>query len=267
MFCAIHKFRDKLRAGRLCLGAGVSFSDPAVTEALCDSVDFLWIDLEHSAIGLESLQAHLIAARAGGAPALVRVPSGDVAWTKRVLDSGAEGVILLQVRTVGEAEAFVAACRYPPLGRRGFGPRRPSNYDRQGGTAYLEQANRDLFVAVQIETAEALAALDALVRLPGLDSLVVGPADLAASLGIPGQLLHPRILEAIAAISTKARAAGLSVGIGMGPDIEYAVRVAGLGVQWVQCGGDYSFMLRAADTVYEKIRRRLSEDGAGGQRT
>jgi 2-keto-3-deoxy-L-rhamnonate aldolase RhmA len=263
----IRKFRDKLAAGRLCLGAGVSFSDPAVTEALCDSVDFLWIDLEHSAISLESLQAHLIAARAGGAPALVRVPGGDVAWVKRVLDSGAEGVILPQVHTAADAEAFVAACRYPPLGRRGYGPRRPSNYGRHGGTEYLEEANRDLFVAVQIETAEALAAVDAIVRVPGLDGLVIGPADLGCSLGIPLQLSHPRITAAIASVCARARQAGLSVGIGMGPDVEYAVRVAGLGVQWVQCGGDYSFMLRSADAVYAQIRGRLREGDAPNQGT
>src|SRR5207245_502364 len=130
MICNIHKFRDKLRGGRLCLGSGISVTDPAVTEALCDSVDFLWIDLEHSPISLEALQAILIAARAGGAPALVRIPSNDVGWVKRVLDIGAEGIILPQARSAAEVEAFAAACRYPPQGQRGFGPRRASNYGR-----------------------------------------------------------------------------------------------------------------------------------------
>src|SRR5437879_5346021 len=120
MFCNIDKFREKLRSGRVCLGAGVSFTDAAATEALCDSVDFLWIDLEHTPIDFESLQGHLIAARAGGAPALVRVPSGAVAWVKRALDIGAEGVILPQARSVAEIEGFVSACRYPPHGQRGF---------------------------------------------------------------------------------------------------------------------------------------------------
>src|SRR3954467_5257932 len=123
MICNIHKFRDKLKAGHLCLGPGVSLTDPAVTEALCDSVDFLWLDLEHSPISLESLQAHLIAARAGGAPALVRVPSGELGWVKRGLDGGAEGGILPRGGSLAEVEQFVAACRYPPQGRRGFGPR------------------------------------------------------------------------------------------------------------------------------------------------
>lgn len=258
MLCNIHKFRAKLKAGQVCLGPGISFTDPAATEALCDSSDFLWLDLEHSPISLESLQAHLIAARAGGAPVLVRVPSSEVAWVKRVLDIGAEGVILPQANSLAEIEHFVAACRYPPLGRRGFGPRRATNYGRQELPAYLAAANREVFVAAQIETAAALEQLDAIVQLPGLDAVVVGPADLAGALAnSPGQVDHPQVLEAIARICSRARAAGLSVGIGMGPDPEYATRVIRLGVQWLQCGGDCSFMVRAADACYQSIRSRL----------
>jgi 2-dehydro-3-deoxyglucarate aldolase/4-hydroxy-2-oxoheptanedioate aldolase len=259
MMCHIHKFRDKLKAGRLCLGPGVSFTDPAVTEALCESVDFVWLDLEHSPISLESLQAHLIAARAGGAPALVRVPSSEIAWVKRVLDIGAEGVILPQAHSVAEVEAFVAACRYPPVGRRGFGPRRSANYGRLSGTTYLDHANDHVYVAVQIETVETLQALDAILQIRGIDSLVIGPSDLAgALLGKPGQVTQPQVLEQIAAISAKARKAGVAVGIGMGPDADFAVRVAELGVQWIQCGGDCSFMLRAADAMYDSIRKRVA---------
>ncbi len=206
MICNIHKFRAKLKAGQVCLGPGISLSDPAVTEALCDSADFLWLDLEHSPISLESLQAHLIASRAGGTPILVRVPSGEVAWVKRVLDIGAEGVILPQAGSVAEVEQFVAACRYPPQGRRGFGPRRATNYGRQNLADYLSAANREVFVAIQIETVAALEAVDAIVRVPGIDSLVIGPADLAGALaGAPGQVEHPKVMDAIATICSRAR--------------------------------------------------------------
>src|SRR5262245_17135380 len=99
MWERIDGFRRKLEGGAFCLGPAVTLSDPVVTEALCDSVDFLWIDLEHAPTSLETLAAHLIAARAGGTPALVRVPSSDVAWIKRVLDVGAEAVIVPQIRS------------------------------------------------------------------------------------------------------------------------------------------------------------------------
>jgi len=93
----IRKFRQKLHDGAVCFGAGITFTDPTVTEALCGSVDFLWIDMEHTALSLESLQGHLVAARAGGVPALVRVPGTDPAFLKPVLDAGADGLIAQQL--------------------------------------------------------------------------------------------------------------------------------------------------------------------------
>ncbi len=259
MISHIHKFREQLRLGRVCLGIGITFSDPTVTEALCDSVDFVWIDLEHNPMSVESMAGHLIAARAGGAPALVRVPCGDVGWIKRVLDSGAEGIILPQAGSADDVRAFVSACRYPPLGTRGYGPRRPSNYGRDGGSDYLARANRDVFVVAQIETAGALADVDAIVSIGGLDSIVVGPNDLSGSMGLPGQPRHPEVLSAIRLIVQKAKAAGLPVGIGMGNDVEHACEAAKMGVQWIQCGSDFSYMNSFADRLYADIRKAISK--------
>ena len=123
--------------------------------------------------------SHLIAARAGGAPSIVRIPSGDVSWVKRVLDSGAEGIILPRSYSAAEVAQFVSDCRYPPLGTRGFGPRRPMNYGRLDQQEYLERANRELFVAVQVETVELLNEIDEVVQIEGLDSVVLGPQDLS----------------------------------------------------------------------------------------
>jgi 2-keto-3-deoxy-L-rhamnonate aldolase RhmA len=259
MFTAMQRFRQKLDAGRFCLGAGVSLTDPAVSEALADSVDFLWIDLEHSPIGVESLQAHLIAAKAGGVAALVRVPSSDVGWIKRVLDIGAPGIIIPQVRSTEEVRAVVAACRYPTVGQRGYGPRRPSNYGRDGGIEYQKRANEQLFVCVQIETAEALRDIDAIATLPGLDSVVIGPNDLSGALGLPGQVHDARVTEAIRGVVSKARKAGKYVGMGMGPHEDFALQAAQLGVQWLQCGGDFSYMLNCVDQLFARIRIRLPD--------
>jgi len=259
MISNIHKFREQLASGKLCLGTGITFSDPAVVEALCDSVDFLWIDLEHNPISLESLLTHLIAARAGGAPALVRVPSNEIAWTKRVLDSGAEGIILPQARSAQEVQQFVSACRYPPLGTRGFGPRRPTNYGRSGGDQYIQHANENLFVAVQIETMEAVEQLDEIVSIKGMDSLVVGPYDLSGSMGMLGQVRDPKVIDVIDGIITKARQARLYVGMGMGADGEHAMQAAESGVNWVQCGNDFEYMNHFADDLFNGIRERLPE--------
>lgn len=250
----IYRMREKLRAGQLVLGAGVTLSDPAVTEALAAAVDFVWIDLEHNAMTTESMLAHLIAARAGGTASIVRVPSADVGWIKRVLDSGAEGIILPRAASAREAAEFVAACRYPPLGTRGFGPRRPMRYGRMDQQEYLRQANRDLFVAVQVETVELLSELDEVLALEGLDSLVLGPQDLSGSMGRLGDTTHPEVLAALQTVANKARAAGKLIGSGLGGDPRFARVLIDCGVQWLQVGNDFEYMLNGVTTLFAAVR-------------
>jgi 2-keto-3-deoxy-L-rhamnonate aldolase RhmA len=254
MFEEIKAFRAKLAEGRACLGVGITFSDPAVSEAIGRSADFLWIDLEHNPISLESMQAHLIAARAAGVPALVRVPGSETPMIKRVLDSGAPGLIVPQVASAAEVQHVVDAARYRPQGNRGYGPRRPSNYGRGGGADYMQAANRDLFLAVQIENTQALEALDAIARTPHLDSLVIGPYDLSISMGLA--ITHAEVREAIKRIVAVAKKAGLSVGIGMGPDDDrFAIEAIQLGVNWLQVGSDFNYMIHFAESLYARIRQ------------
>jgi 2-dehydro-3-deoxyglucarate aldolase/4-hydroxy-2-oxoheptanedioate aldolase len=250
-------FRQRLDSGKICLGPSITLSDPVVTEALAPSVDFFWIDLEHNPHSLESVTAHLISARAGGAPALVRVPCSDVAWIKRVLDIGADGIIVPQVRSAAEVRSVVSASRYPPMGTRGFGPRRSNNYGREDAQTYLAEANRRVFVAIQIETAEAYNELDAILDLPGYDSIVIGPNDLSGSMGLLGQLDHPKVVEAVGSIASRARAAGHYCGIGMAPNVEHAARAIKQGVQWVQFGGDCGFLIDSAERLYGRVRQQL----------
>lgn len=250
----INRMRDKLRAGEIVLGAGISFCDPTVTEALAPLVDFVWIDLEHSATTTETMLAHLIAARAGGTASIVRIPSGDVGWIKRVLDSGAEGIILPRAYSAQEVGAFVSACRYPPMGTRGFGPRRPMQYGRLPQQEYLHQANRDVFVVAQVETVELLAEIDEVLKLDGLDSLVLGPQDLSGSMGRLGETTHPDVIAAMCLVASKAKAAGKFIGSGLGANPEFARVLIDCGVQWLQAGGDFEYMLRGCAGTFTEIR-------------
>src|SRR5688572_21745552 len=204
----MERMREKLRSGKIVLGAGITLSDPTVTEAIAPSVDFVWIDLEHNALTVEAMLGHLIAARAGGCASIVRIPSNDVGWVKRVLDSGAEGIILPRAYSAQEVAAFVSACRYPPMGTRGFGPRRPMQYGRLSQQEYLQQANRDVFVVAQVETVELVAELDEVLKLDGLDSLVLGPQDLSGSMGRLGETTHPDVIEVMRTVASKAKAVG-----------------------------------------------------------
>lgn len=251
---ALQQFRLKLDAGHFALGAGITLTDPLVTEALAGSVDFVWIDLEHSAMSPEAVQGHLLAARGRQLPALVRVAAGETGYIKPVLDAGAGGLIVPQVRSVAEVRRVVADCRYPPAGQRGYGPRVPSDFGRDGGAAYVQHANASVFVAVMIETREALEALDDILAVPGLDSIVLGPMDLSGALGRLGDVEHPHVLAAIDQAIGKARAAGRYVGSGMGPDPDYAVRLARRGVQWLQLGADYSYLVAHMDQMTRRVR-------------
>lgn len=259
MFAAIERFRQRLREGQVLIGAGVGLADAQASEALADSVDFLWIDLEHSAMGPEALRGHLLAARSRGTPAVVRVAGGGAAVLKPVLDAGAGGVIVPQVRSAGEVEQVVADCRYPPEGRRGFGPLIPTNYGRADTREYVERANRLLLVAVMIETEEAVAAIEAIAAVRGLDAVVLGPWDLSGSLGLLGQVDHPRVVAAMERVIAAARRAGLFVGSGMGADPAFACAQARRGVQWLQVGGDCAYLVRSADQLTRAIHAELED--------
>jgi 2-dehydro-3-deoxyglucarate aldolase/4-hydroxy-2-oxoheptanedioate aldolase len=256
---AITNFRDKLKAGYICLGPGITLTDPLVTDALGDSVDFFWIDLEHSLMSPEALNGHLLSARARGVAALVRVTGSSMPFIKPVLDAGADGIIVPQVQSAEEVRQVVRDCHYPPLGTRGYGPRVPSNYGRDGGSEYITSANENIFVAVQIETMGALEAIDDIVAIPGLDSLVIGPQDLSGALGLLGDVEHPKVVAAIETIIKKARDAGLFVGAGMGTEPDYAYIMAKRGVQWLQVGGDFGYLIAFMDELTSSVRSRIKD--------
>jgi 2-keto-3-deoxy-L-rhamnonate aldolase RhmA len=254
MFETIERFRAKMNRGELCLGAGITLSDSAIVEALAPLVDFFWIDLEHTHLSYETVLQHLIAARAGDVPALVRVRGSDVPHIKPVLDIGASGIIVPQVRSVDEVRGVVNACRYAPLGDRGFGPRRAADYGRLAGPPWLQRSNRELFVAVQIENAAALAVVEEIAALEGLDSLALGPYDLSISLGHAGDVQHPDVAAAIERIIRAARDHGKFIGSGMGAYVGEAAIASGRGVQWIQCGDDYGYMIEHVERLFQQIR-------------
>src|SRR6516165_5848185 len=160
------RFREKLKAGQTCLGTAITFTDATVTEALCPLLDFVWIDMEHNALSLETVQAHIMATKASETTPLVRVPWNDPVLIKPVLDIGAAGVIVPLIRTAEEARRAVAACLYPPDGIRGFGPRRPSNYGRLGGPEFCRAANASVLPMVQIEHIEAVEHIGEILAVP-----------------------------------------------------------------------------------------------------
>jgi 2-keto-3-deoxy-L-rhamnonate aldolase RhmA len=249
------RFRARLAAGETCLGTVITFTDATVTEALSQVLDFVWIDMEHNALSLETVQSHLMATKGSDTTPLVRVPWNDPVLIKPVLDIGAAGIIVPLIRSADEARRAVAACLYPPEGIRGYGPRRPSLYGELGGAEFCRAANASVMPIIQIEHINAIESIDEILAIPRLASIVFGPNDLAGSMGLMGQPRHPDVLAAIDSAIAKARRAGIPVGIGIGDDPEQLLDWITRGIQWLAMGGDCSLLLRAAKQLVAAIRQ------------
>jgi len=246
-----------MKKGETVLGTVVTINDPVVTEALCTAYDFLWIDMEHNPLPLDVAQNHLLAAKGTGVTMLVRVPWNDPVLIKPVLDIGAHGVIVPMISTAEDTQRAVAACRYPPEGIRGYGPRRPSNYGRLGGAEFCKAANDAMITVVQIELADAVTNIDAIVRVPGLSGVLIGSNDLSGSLGVMGQPRHPKVLAAIDTVIAAAHKASMPVGIAIGDDVTMLKEWIDKGINWVTSGGDTALMLRGADQVTSQLRAHI----------
>ncbi len=245
--------RNRLQADEFLVGTWLTLLDPAIAELLAGSgYDLLVADGEHGPIATSDLVQMVIATRAAGVPVLYRVAANEPVRIMHALDSGASGVVIPQVRTVADVERAVAWCRYPPAGLRGIGPRRVSNFGRETG-AYLATANDAVICCIQIETREALEALDDLLEVPGVDTLLVGPNDLAASLGHTGEITHPEVEDAIAHIGERAKAHGIPAGAWTQSTM-IARRRREQGYRWVTVSADYGFMVQAADAAVQEIR-------------
>lgn len=255
MFKPINAFRQRLGEGEVLVGTSVTLSDPQTSEALAPSLDFLWIDLEHAPMSPEAMRGHLLAARYKQIPVVVRVAHHSTPFVKNALDSGAPGVIAPQIKSVDEVRAFVDDCRYPNQGRRGFGPNVPSDYGRDAGTEYVDRANAGIFAAVMIETVEAIEAIDEIVAVPGLDSIVLGPWDLSGSFGRLGEVDHPDVITALEKAIGAARKAGIFVGSGMGIDPAFGRTMIERGVQWLQMSNDCSLLIWAAECMRGDVLR------------
>ena len=245
-------FRARLRSDRFLLGTWVTLLDPVAAELLAGSgFDFLVADGEHGPVGTDHLMAILIATRAAGVPVLARVGANEPVRIMHALDVGASGVVVPQIRSVADAERAVAWCRYPPLGLRGIAPRRASEYGRHTAD-YLAVANDLVTCCIQIETREALDDLDAILSVPGVDTLLIGPNDLSAALGHTGNLAHPEVEEAIARVLERAIAHRIPAGIWT-PSTTVTKARRAQGFRFTTVGADYGFMLAAADVAVREI--------------
>lgn len=192
--------REKLAAGQLVVGTMlVELRQASVMSMLANAgLDFVLIDNEHGPFSVESVADLSRAARDAGVTPIVRIPELTYAHVAQSLDGGAQGIMLPRVTSRAQVEECVSCMKYPPAGRRGAVLGRGHTAFRAGPLAEtLSAANRESFLVVQIETAEAVERLDAIISVPGVDAALVGPTDLSLALGVPGSTDAPVLVQAI----------------------------------------------------------------------
>lgn len=249
----VNHFKRAVREGRPQIGLWSVMADAAAAELLgAAGFDWLLIDMEHAPNELPSVQAQLQALLGSGTTPIVRPPWNDMVWMKRVLDLGAQTLLIPYVQTAEEASQAVSFMRYPPAGRRGVaGGTRATQWGRIGG--YYKRAEEEMCLLVQVESRQGLENLDAIASTPGVDGVFIGPADLSADMGHLGEPRHPEVMAAIEDAVLRIRQAGKAAGIlarGEAPARHWLKA----GCNFVAVGVDAVLLAEAADGLAAKFR-------------
>lgn len=256
-------FRDRLQqASRPLAGMWVCSGSPLVAEICAGGgLDWLLIDMEHSANSLESTLVQLQAVAAYPSTPVVRVPTADVVIIKQILDIGAQNLLVPMVSSAEQARAVVEAVRYPPRGVRGVGSAlsRSARWNRVDD--YLASADTHVSLTVQIETAAAVEAAAEIAAVDGVDAIFVGPSDLAASMGLLGQQSHPDVIAAVTRTFDAAHAAGVPVGVNAF-DPAVAQTYVDAGADFIAVGADVALLARGS----EAFAQRWAPAGDGPER-
>lgn len=244
-------FRTRLRAGERLIGTLVTLPSPEITELYSMlGFDWLFIDAEHGAFDASTIQRMLQAAD-HRCPCVVRVPAADEIWIKKALDVGAAGIIVPQLESAEDAERAVRWAKYPPAGRRGVGIGRAHGY----GTRFketLQQANEEVAVIVQAERAEAIADIDRIVSVQGVDAVLIGPYDLSASLGHTGEVTHPVVLKAIDTVREACARRRVPLGY-FGVNAAAVKPAMAQGFSLIAVGSDTLGLIRSARDTLEEL--------------
>jgi 2-keto-3-deoxy-L-rhamnonate aldolase RhmA len=245
------RLKQKLRSGRPAFGLWITLGSTAVIEiAVHLGLDWVCIDAEHGDLDFKEVSGHLAAASRSSTATLVRVQEIEQGVIKRVLDLGADGVIIPQVRTAEEVEQAVRFAKYPPRGVRGIGAERATMWGKFLQRA--KSANQDTLVIPIIEHVEAARNIDSILKVPDVDALFFGPADFSASAGYPGEWEGPGVAEEILRVKDRIRAAGLSCGV-MATGAENGRMRLEQGFQMVGVGADCGLLTRSISGMMDAL--------------
>lgn len=248
--------KNALAKGKQTYGCWVTMAHPLIPELLKEAgFDWLAIDMEHSSIDLGDLLALIISTEANGMVPLVRVGENNANLIKRVMDTGAHGVIVANIRSADEARAAVQAVKYPPLGRRGVGLYRAQKYGR-GFDQYKKWLSTQSIVIVQIEHIDAVNQIEEIFSVDDIDAFLVGPYDLSGSMGKPGALHDPKVEEAVKKVLEAGKRHKITAGYHSVPsDPREAIKRREQGFKFLGFSLDGIFLSDAARTAMSVIKK------------
>ena len=251
------QLRQALQQRQLSLGGWIQIGHPACAEILAHAgLDWVCVDLEHGAIDLETMADIFRTLDAHNCTPVARLPINDPVWIHRTLDAGARGLIIPMVKTAAEAEAAVREAKYPPRGERGFGYSRANMYGMEFD-AYIRTANDDIAMIMQIEHKDAIDQIDAILEVPDVDGLFIGPLDLSGSMGITGQLDHPDMVAALSKYLTACAAHGTAAGTHVvRPDPAAIAAAVDAGYTLIALGVDVVFLDQGVTAALAAAGRR-----------
>ncbi len=249
-------FKQAIREGRPQIGLWSQLMHPLVADMLKESgFDWIVLDMEHGQNEIQDVLVQQMALAGGTAEAVVRPPWNDQVILKRILDTGAQTVLIPMIDDAAAAAAAVAACRYPPQGIRGVASgMRANRFGRIKG--YHAQANEQICVLLQVETRKGLENIDAIAATDGVDGVFIGPTDLSTGLGHLANPAHPEVQDAIKMAVERCKAAGKPAGI-LTADNEAAARYLDWGYTFVAVGGDTGILANGADALAAKFLKKI----------
>jgi 4-hydroxy-2-oxoheptanedioate aldolase len=249
----VNQFLQGLREGRQQIGLWNSIPGPVVAEAIAVAgFDWIVIDTEHSLTDIPDTLVAMQAMAPYPVSPVVRVAWNDAVLIKRLLDLGTQSLVVPYVQSADEARAAVAAMRYAPRGMRGVAGTVRAN--RYGAVSdYTRRAEEQLCLIVQVETALALSRIEEIAAVDGVDGLFIGPSDLAASMGHPGNSMHPEVVAAVEDAIKRIVAAGKPAGT-LTFDPVFARACIGWGTRFTAVGMDLAMLVAAARTLAADFR-------------
>jgi 4-hydroxy-2-oxoheptanedioate aldolase len=252
----VNTFKEALANGDRLIGCWTSFAESVTAEIMGTAgFDWLVIDGEHAPNDIRSVRDQLMALSASPSHPVVRVPVGDTALIKMVLDAGAQTILVPMVNSADQARELVRACRYPPEGVRGVGAGAARATGYGSFSDYIQTADAQVCLLVQVENRAGIAALDDILKVDGVDGVFIGPADLSTDMGYQGNSAAPEVRDTIADAIRRIKKAGKAPGI-LGTNEEATQSYLEMGAQFLAVGIDVMILTQAARALATKWKAR-----------